>query len=112
MSIDSKENSDSHSIDVCNPCGSLWHRWEPHIHIPGTLHNDQFGGEDAVDEFIERVNDASPRIRALGITDYSVLDSYKLALEWHCQERLPGVEILFPNIELEVLLAPTIGHGP
>lgn len=109
MSIDSKDNSDSHSIDVCNPCGSLWHRWDPHIHIPGTLHNDQFGGEDAIDEFIKRVNDASPRIRALGITDYSVLDSYKLALEWHCQKRLPGVEILFPNIELR--FAVSAGKG-
>ena len=89
MTADSEDNSDSHSIDVCNPCGSLWHRWEPHIHIPGTLHNDQFRGEDAVEKFVEGVNDASPRIRALGITDYSVLDSYKLALEWHRQGRLP-----------------------
>jgi hypothetical protein len=73
------------------------------------LHNDQFGGEEAVDEFIERVNNSSPRIRALGITDYSVFDSYKLALEWHHQKRFPGVEILFPNIELR--FAVSAGKG-
>ncbi len=109
MSADSKDNSDNHSIDVCNPCGSLWHRWEPHIHIPGTLHNDQFRGEGAVEKFLKGVNDASPRIRALGITDYSVLDSYKLALEWHRQGRLPGVDILFPNIELR--FSVSVGKG-
>jgi len=24
--------------------GSLWHRWEPHVHAPGTLLNNQFKG--------------------------------------------------------------------
>ena len=24
--------------------GSEWHRWEPHIHAPGTVLNNQFEG--------------------------------------------------------------------
>jgi len=26
--------------------GSEWRRWEPHIHAPGTVLNNQFGGRD------------------------------------------------------------------
>jgi hypothetical protein len=100
MTVDSKDNSNNGSNDVRNSCGSLWHRWDPHIHIPGTLHSDRFQGERRIDEYIERVNDASPRVRALGITDYYILDSYKQALEWRRDGRLPGVAVLFPNIEL------------
>lgn len=93
--------------DVCNPCGSVWHRWDPHIHIPGTLHNDQFVGDD--DAFIERVNALVPAIRVLGITDYYVLDSCKKAIEWHSQDRLPNVALIFPNIELR--FAVSAGKG-
>lgn len=100
MANNSKNKSDNNSDETCNSRGSVWHRWDPHIHIPGTLHNDQFKGDHPIDEFIKRVNDASPRIRALGITDYCVLDSYKKALEWWRDGRLPSVEVLFPNIEL------------
>ena len=28
-----------------DPRGSRWHRWDPHLHAPGTLLNDQFGGD-------------------------------------------------------------------
>jgi hypothetical protein len=28
--------------------GSLWNRWDPHIHAPGTVPNDQYRGEDGV----------------------------------------------------------------
>jgi hypothetical protein len=24
--------------------GSEWRRWEPHVHAPGTVMNNQFGG--------------------------------------------------------------------
>ena len=26
--------------------GSEWHRWEPHIHAPATILNNQFGASD------------------------------------------------------------------
>jgi hypothetical protein len=53
--------------------GSRWHRWEPHVHAPGTVLNDQFTGEDAWGRYFKAIEDASPAIRALGITDYSYI---------------------------------------
>jgi len=95
-SMTSEENS---AIDVArNLAGSVWHRWDPHIHMPGTLKNDQFG-TDSIDEYIARINAADPPIRALGITDYYVLDSYEKLVALKKDGALPNVELIFPNIE-------------
>jgi len=91
-----------------NSSGSIWHRWDPHIHIPGTMKEDKFGA-DADEAFIERLNKATPTIRVVGITDYCVLDSYKRAKGWHDNGEIPGVILLFPNIELR--LAVNAGKG-
>jgi len=86
--------------ESANPEGSVWHRWDPHIHMPGTLNNDNFKGEDAVEEYVKRLNAANPPIRAVGITDYYVLDSYEKLLAIKEKGDLPHLELLFPNIEL------------
>lgn len=47
--------------------GSTWNRWEPHIHTPGTILNNQFSGPDGGwDEYVNRINNSDPKIRALG----------------------------------------------
>jgi ABC-type lipoprotein export system ATPase subunit len=84
-----------------NPAGSVWHRWDPHIHAPGTLLNDQFGTCDTVlSDYLKALNECTPPIRALGITDYYVLDSYEKLKAEVDAGRLPHVDLLFPNIEL------------
>lgn len=86
--------------EKANPAGSVWHRWDPHIHMPGTLKNDNFKGEDAVEEYVKRLNAVNPPIRAVGITDYYVLDSYEKLLAIKAKGELPHIELLYPNIEL------------
>lgn len=61
----------------------------PYIHMPGTLKNDNFKGEDVFEQFVERLNSANSPIRALGITDYYVLDSYERLLEVKNAGRYP-----------------------
>lgn len=88
--------------------GSVWHRWDPHIHAPGTIKNNHFGGDDDVfDKYIALINAADPPIRALGVTDYYILDSYERVKAAFDAGRLPGVKLLFPNIELRFALS----HG-
>lgn len=94
------KTSNIRSDETCNPAGSIFHRWDPHIHMPGTLKNDNFKGDDALNQYVERLNTANPPIRAIGITDYYVLDSYERLLEIKDAGKLPHVEVLFPNIEL------------
>lgn len=86
--------------ECANPGGAIWHRWDPHIHMPGTLKNDNFKGENIIEQYVKSLNDAAPTIRAIGITDYYVLDSYEKLLAIKNKGELPHVELLFPNIEL------------
>src|ERR1700732_5308733 len=78
--------------------GSKWHRWDPHIHAPGTLLNDQYHGD--WEAFLTKIESAIPPIRALGITDYYTIDSYETVLTRKQEGRLSGVDLIFPNIEL------------
>lgn len=56
--------------------GSVWHRWDPHIHTPGTALNDQYIGQAAWSTFLDAVELADPPIRALGVTDYFSIERY------------------------------------
>lgn len=83
-----------------DPMGSLWHRWDPHIHVPGTALNNQYKGADAMEEFVHRIEMSEPRIRALGVTEYFGLEGYERLLEAKKAGRLPDVGLIFPNVEL------------
>ena len=82
--------------------GSRWHRWEPHIHAPGTVLNDQFKGQDAWPAYLDAIEAASPSIRALGITDYYSTESYERVRKAKEEGRLPNCELIFPNIEMRL----------
>src|SRR5260221_10850902 len=90
--------------------GSLWHRWDPHIHAPGTLLNNQYRGADPWTEFFKKVEQARPEIRALGITDYFGIDAYEEVVRRRA-DRLPDVGFIFPNVELRIGVATASGSA-
>jgi len=90
------------SFDVHSKRGSLWHRWDPHIHTPGTALNDQYIGDSAWSTFLDAIEAADPPIRALGITDYFSIERYRQVVEYRRQGRLPDVGLILPNVELRL----------
>lgn len=82
--------------------GSRWHSWEPHIHAPGTVLNDQFRGANSWERYLQALEDATPAIRAIGVTDYYSTESYERVCESKRQGRLPACELIFPNIEMRL----------
>ena len=82
--------------------GSEWRRWEPHIHAPGTVLNDQFSGEGAWEQYLSSIEESSPRIRALAVTDYYLTDTYLKVREYKKAGRLPDVDLIFPNVEMRL----------
>ena len=94
------------SKDLKSVKGSLWHRWEPHIHTPDTVLNNQFKSKD-LDDYCDLIEQSDPPIRALGVTDYYSLTSYEKLLEAKSQGRLANVELLFPNVELRFKISTT-----
>jgi hypothetical protein len=82
--------------------GSRWYRWDPHIHAPGTVLNDQFKGADSWESYLKALEAATPAIRAIGITDYYSTESYERVCEEKQQGRLPDCDLIFANIEMRL----------
>nr|WP_082494694.1 MULTISPECIES: ATP-binding protein [unclassified Methylobacterium] len=70
--------------------------------------NDQFRGENRASEYVRLLNEASPEIHAIGVTDYYVLDTY----EEICARRaeLSRCALIFPNVELRLGLQTVKGR--
>ena len=89
--------------------GSQWHRWEPHIHAPGTVLNDSFSGSDPWDAYLTKIESTTPSIRALGVTDYYLTEIYEQVLQHKKNGRLPHVDLIFPNVEMRLDVAAKSG---
>lgn len=82
------------------PRGSVWRKWDLHIHAPGTKKNDQYAlpGGSALDAFCDRLQASA--VAAFGITDYFSSDSY-FTVTRRFREKYPdSAKVFFPNIEL------------
>lgn len=101
--------------------GSLWRKWDFHVHTKGTNKNDQFKSE-TFDEFcIELFSEAlKKKIHAIGITDYFSIDNYKRVIQFQREIDSQGIFsedekewiktiFIFPNVELRLL--PTTDSG-
>lgn len=89
--------------------GSEWRRWEPHIHAPGTVMNNQFGGPNAWHDYLTALEQATPLIEAIAVTDYYVTDTYEEVLRHKAAGRLPAAKLIFPNVELRLDVATAKG---
>lgn len=96
-------------ISTADPRGSIWRRWDPHIHAPGTALNNQFGA-NAWEPYLAAVEQSEPRIEALGVTDYYSIDDYEVILSHKAAGRLPDVGLIFPNVELRLPTATGSDH--
>jgi len=89
--------------------GSEWRRWEPHIHAPGTVMNNQFTGPTAWDDYLTALERATPVIESIAVTDYYVTDTYEEVLRRRAAGRLPQAKLVFPNVELRLDVATAKG---
>lgn len=89
--------------------GSEWRRWEPHIHAPGTVMNNQFNSPNAWGDYLAALEQATPVIEAIAVTDYYVTDTYEEVLRYKAAGRLPNAKLVFPNVELRLDVATAKG---
>lgn len=82
--------------------GAEWLRWEPHVHGPGTVLNNQFKGSNAFEEYLTLLEDNRPVLTAIGVTDYYSTDVYEAVVEAKREARLPSCNLIFPNIEMRL----------
>ncbi len=82
--------------------GSEWHRWEPHIHAPGTVMNNQFAGPTAWEDYLTALEAVTPPIEAIAVTDYYVTEAYQKVLTYKAAGRLPAATLIFPKRRTEI----------
>ncbi len=82
--------------------GSLWRRWDLHLHAPGTRLNNAYGGvDDAVwDRFIDTL-EASP-VQVFGVTDYFSCDSFFELRRRYAEKYAESKSVFFVNIEFRL----------
>lgn len=86
---------------TADPRGSIWRRWDPHIHAPGTALNNQFAADDW-DKYLITIEQSEPRIEALGVTDYYSIADYETVVAHKAGGRLPDVGLVFANVEMRL----------
>ncbi|WHT41462.1 hypothetical protein QLQ11_08570 [Ochrobactrum sp. SSR] len=82
--------------------GSIWKRWDLHLHAPGTKLSDNYGG--ASDEILKRYVDEleASAVEAFGITDYFSFDGYFAVLDAYRKHYPEGKKLFIPNIEFRL----------
>ncbi len=89
-----------------NPGGSLWRKWDLHVHAPGTKMNDGYATKDGktdLEQFCKIIHDSDVAVAA--ITDYFSLDSY-FAVKEKYEEMFPNDgKLLLPNLEVRLDLS-------
>ncbi|MCD9127669.1 AAA family ATPase [Luteimonas sp. C4P040a] len=71
--------------------------------------NNQVHGENAWDQYLTALENATPLIEAIAVTDYYVTDTYEQVLFHKSTGRLPHAKLIFPNVELRLDVATARG---
>lgn len=81
--------------------GSLWRKWDLHIHSPASALNNQFTGnapKEKWDSYITALKEIKD-VSVIGITDYFSVEGYKKVRD----EKLTNFDLIVPNVELRML---------
>ena len=84
--------------------GSQWRRWDLHIHSPLSALNNQFPKKDGAPDweaFIQRLESLKD-VAAVGITDYFLIDGYKVVRKKKEEGRLANISLVLPNVEFRL----------
>jgi hypothetical protein len=95
-----------------DPKGSLWRKWDLHIHTPESLTKPySAGGDDPWPRFLDDLEALPPEFKVLGINDYIFIDGYRRLCAEKKKGRLPHIDSLLPVIELRLdRFGGTRGH--
>lgn len=94
-----------------NTTGSVWKRWDLHLHTPETIKEDRYEGsspEDKWQKFFDTINTYTGQVDAIGITDYLSVDNYKHFIANKSKLTYP-ITLVLPNVEMRMV--PVTGSG-
>jgi len=90
-------------IMLSNPRGSIWHKWDLHVHTPASV-VQYYGGDsdEAWEKFFTDIESLPDEFKVIGINDYIFIDGYRKVVEAHEDGRMKNIELFLPVIELRL----------
>lgn len=87
-----------------DPRGSIWRKWDLHVHTPFSLRHAYSGSneEEQWEKFLTDLENLPEEFKVLGINDYIFLDGYKRILEEKNKGRLQNIDLILPVVELRL----------
>ncbi len=83
--------------------GSLWRKWDLHVHTPASLEQHYGGDRDEVwDMYLNDLENLPSEFSVIGINDYLFLDGYRRVLKAKDSGRLSNLDLILPVIELRM----------
>jgi len=82
--------------------GSIWRRWDLHLHAPGTKLSSGFGTADeaSLKSYVEKLEESD--VQVFGITDYFSFDTYRAVRKAYKTAFPDGEKLFIPNIEFRL----------
>src|SRR3546814_14574766 len=71
--------------------------------------NNHFSVPNAWDDYLTALEQATPVIEAIAVTDYYVTDTYREVLRHRDAGRLPNTALIFPNVAVRLDVATSKG---
>lgn len=88
---------------MISTAGSVWRKWDLHVHVPGTHLNDGYAlaaGGDLIDEFCHRIEGSD--VDAFGLTDYFDTRQVHRVITRHKELYPDSEKLLIANVELRL----------
>lgn len=85
--------------------GSLWNKWDLHVHTPASIENQYEGAneEGKWQRFMDDIEHLPSEFKVIGINDYFFIDGYKRILdEWLHKGRMQNIDLFLPVIEFRI----------
>lgn len=82
--------------------GSLWRRWDLHVHTPASIYHNYGSGDDVWERFVSALEQLPEEFSVIGINDYLFLEGYRKILEYKSQGRLANIDTFLPVLEFRV----------
>jgi hypothetical protein len=82
--------------------GSLWKKWDLHVHTPDSLVHEYGNDAQIWDKFILELEALPEDFKVIGVNDYIFISGYRKLAEAKQQGRLKNIELLLPLIELRL----------
>lgn len=95
------------------PKGSMWRKWDLHVHTPSSIIQEYAGGDsdETWQRFLSELEALPQEFKVLGINDYIFLDGYKRIRQEKAEGRLANIDLILPVIELRLdKFGGTSGH--